>query len=107
MTWLQLESKMFASAAYDPDKQILYLRFRKTGDVHRYFEFPATDYQIFLDAESNGRFFLAHIREASPSSVCPNSTPLSLSTRPSPDAHGFTQHPQHRVAERVALAPAK
>jgi len=63
MTWLLLESKMFSSAAYDPDKQILYLRFRQTGDVYRYFEFPVSDYQAFLDAESRGRFFLAHIRD--------------------------------------------
>jgi lysyl-tRNA synthetase class 2 len=66
MTWLQLESKMFTSAAYEPDKQVLYLRFRKTGDVYRYFEFSVTDYQSFLDAESRGRFFLAHIRDRFP-----------------------------------------
>ena len=37
MDWLTLDSKMLASAAYDPDKQALYLRFR-TGEVYRYFE---------------------------------------------------------------------
>jgi hypothetical protein len=61
MTWVPLESEMLASAAYDADHQILYLRFR-TGDLYRYFDFPATEYQAFLDAESHGRFFLAHIR---------------------------------------------
>jgi hypothetical protein len=64
MTWLPLESEMFTSAAYDADRQVLYLRFRKTGDVYRYFEFPATEYQTFLDADSHGRFFLARIRES-------------------------------------------
>ena len=63
VTWLPLESKMFTSVSYDADKQILYLRFRKTGDVYRYFEFPLTEYSAFLDAESRGRFFLAHIRD--------------------------------------------
>ena len=63
MTWLPLESKMFTSVWYDVDKQVLYLRFRKTGDVYRYFEFLVTEYQAFLDAESRGRFFLAHIRD--------------------------------------------
>jgi hypothetical protein len=53
---------MFASVAYVAEKQLLYLRFRSTGDVYRYFEFPAAEYQAFLDAESRGRFFLAHIR---------------------------------------------
>ena len=63
MTWLPIESKMFTSVSYDADKQILYLRFRKTGDVYRYFEFPVTEYSAFIDAESRGRFFLAHIRD--------------------------------------------
>jgi len=63
MTWLPLESRMLAAVAYDAEKQILYLRFRKTGDVYRYFEFRAAEYQTFLDAESSGRFFLAHIRD--------------------------------------------
>ena len=63
MTWLPLESKMFTSVSHDADKQILYLRFRKTGDVYRYFDVPVTEYQAFLDAESRGRFFLAHIRD--------------------------------------------
>jgi len=66
MTWLQLDSKMLASVAYDAEKQILHLRFRKSGDVYRYFEFPAAEYQAFLDAESHGRFFLAHIRDKYP-----------------------------------------
>ena len=48
MTWLPLESKMFTSVWYDADKQVLYLRFRKTGDVYRYFEFPADDYQALI-----------------------------------------------------------
>ena len=63
MTWLPLESKMFTSVWYDADKQVLYLRFRKTGDVYRYFEFPVTQYSAFFEAESRGRFFLAHIRD--------------------------------------------
>ena len=63
MTWLPLESKMFTSVWYDADKQVLYLRFRKTGDVYRYFDVPVTEYQAFLNAESRGRFFLAHIRD--------------------------------------------
>lgn len=61
MTWVPLESDMLAAAAYDAEKQTLCLRFR-TGDVYRYFDFPAPDYQSFLGAESKGRFFLANIR---------------------------------------------
>ncbi len=62
MTWVPLESEMLASAAYIVEKRILYLRFR-TGDVYRYFDLPAEAYQAFLNAESKGRFFLAHVRD--------------------------------------------
>lgn len=62
MTWLPLESKMFTSVSYDRETRILYLRFR-SGDVYRYFDLNVTDYQTFLEAESHGRYFLAHIRD--------------------------------------------
>jgi len=63
MNWTVLKSKMLSAAAYDHSKQILYLRFRNTGDVYRYFYLPAADYQTFLGAESKGRFFRSHIRD--------------------------------------------
>ena len=63
MRWAGLDSKMLSAAAYDDSKQILYLRFRNTGEVYRYFEFPATEYQAFLSAESRGRYFRSHIRD--------------------------------------------
>ena len=63
MKWTALESKMLSAAAYDDSKRILYLRFRKTGEVYRYFEFPAAQYQAFLGAESKGRYFRFHIRD--------------------------------------------
>jgi hypothetical protein len=61
MDWRPLKSKMLASSAYDVGKQILYLRFR-SGDVYRYFEFPAEQYQEFFDAESHGLYFLSNIK---------------------------------------------
>ena len=54
---------MLSAAAYDHSKQILYLRFRNTGRVDRYFDFPAADHQAFLSAESKGRFFRYLIRD--------------------------------------------
>ena len=63
MKWLALESKMLSAAAYHNSKQILYLRFRNTGDVYRYFDFSPTTYQPFLCSESKGRFFRSHIRD--------------------------------------------
>jgi hypothetical protein len=63
MKWAALESKMLSSAAYDDSRQILYLRFRNTGEVYRYFEFTAADHQAFLRAESKGRHFRFQIRD--------------------------------------------
>jgi hypothetical protein len=63
MKWTTLESKMLSAAAYDDSRQVLYLRFRNTGHVYRYFEFTAADQQAFLSAESKGRFFRSHIRD--------------------------------------------
>ena len=63
MKWTALESKMLSTAAYEDSKRILYLRFRHTGEVYRYFEFPAAQYQAFLGAESKGRYFRFNIRD--------------------------------------------
>ena len=62
MTWLPLESKMLSASAYDTETQMLYLRFRKSGDVYRYLDFPEANYRAFLDAESRGQYFLNNIR---------------------------------------------
>jgi hypothetical protein len=63
MKWVALESKMLSAMAYEDSQQILYLRFRNTSEVYRYFEFPAAAYQAFLRAESRGRFFRSQIRD--------------------------------------------
>ena len=63
MKWLTLGSKMLSAAAYDDSKQILYLRFRNTGHVYRYFDFPMANQQAFLRAGSKGRYFLYLIRD--------------------------------------------
>jgi hypothetical protein len=65
LDWQPLESELLAAAAYDRPRRRLYLRFHR-GDVYRYFTFPAEQYQEFLDAESQGRYFLAHIRNQFP-----------------------------------------
>ena len=63
MKWAALDSKMLSAVAYDDLKQVLYLRFRNTGQVYRYFEFTPADNQALLSAESKGRFFRSHIRD--------------------------------------------
>jgi hypothetical protein len=65
LDWLPIESKLLAAAAYAAPRRILYMRFR-SGEVYRYFLFPADQYREFLDTDSRGRSFLAHIRNHFP-----------------------------------------
>jgi len=65
LDWQPLESKLLAAAAYLPSRRLLYLRFN-SGDVYRYFTFPAEQYQEFVGADSQGRYFLNHIRNSFP-----------------------------------------
>ena len=65
LDWQPLESKLLAAAAYTTSRRLLYLRFQ-SGELYRYFTFPAVQYQEFLEAESQGRYFLNHIRNHFP-----------------------------------------
>jgi hypothetical protein len=65
MDWQHSESKLLAASACGGGKRILYLRFR-SGEVYRYFEFPAARYRELLEAESRGRYFLSHVRNQFP-----------------------------------------
>lgn len=61
--WKAVESNLFTSVAYRPDARQLYLRFHD-GDIYRYFDFSVQMYETFLAAESKGRHFGRHIRNA-------------------------------------------
>jgi hypothetical protein len=65
LDWQPLESKLLAAASYVAPRRMLYLRFH-SGEVYRYFTFPAEQFEEFLAAESQGRYFLAHIRNHFP-----------------------------------------
>ena len=65
LAWQPLESKLLAAEAYDGLRHRLYLRFH-TGEIYRYFTFTADQYRAFLDAESQGKYFLNHIRDQFP-----------------------------------------
>jgi KTSC domain len=60
LNWVSVVSTVFTSAAYDEDERQLYLKFH-SGKVYRYFEFPAYQYDEFLAAESQGKYFHTHI----------------------------------------------
>jgi len=65
LEWQALESKLLAAAAYSASRRMLYLRFH-SGEVYRYFTFPAERFQQFLDADSQGHYFLGQIRNRFP-----------------------------------------
>jgi hypothetical protein len=65
LDWKPIDSKLLVAAAYVAARRSLYLRF-KSGEVYRYYTFPADQYREFLDAESKGHYFLNHIRNRFP-----------------------------------------
>lgn len=65
LEWRPLVSKLLTAEAYEAPRRILYLRFHN-GEVYRYFTFPAERYQEFIDADSQGKYFLSHIRNQFP-----------------------------------------
>jgi hypothetical protein len=62
MDWEPLNSSVFASVAYSPATQTLYLRFH-SGETYCYFEFPPEEYRNFFAADSKGQYFSNNIRD--------------------------------------------
>lgn len=62
MDWISVESSVFETAAYLQSDRLLYLKFH-SGEIYRYFDFPAEEYTEFLSAESKGRYFAQRIRD--------------------------------------------
>jgi hypothetical protein len=65
LDWQPIESKLLAAAAYVAPRRALYLRFH-SGEVYRYFSFPADQFLEFPESQSKGRYFLSHIRNRFP-----------------------------------------
>jgi hypothetical protein len=61
VTWVSVVSTVFTSVAYDEGARQLYLTFH-SGKTYRYFEFPTHQYDEFLAAESQGKYFRTNIR---------------------------------------------
>jgi hypothetical protein len=59
-----LRSSSLKSAGYDEGRMTLEIEFLKTGDVYRYLNVPVEIYTDFLNAESQGRFYVKYIRDA-------------------------------------------
>lgn len=62
MELVTVESSMIHAIGYDKDKRILEIVFN-TGRTYQYADVPPEEYEGLLNAESKGRYFLAHIRD--------------------------------------------
>ena len=61
MNEIPLLSSVLAGLRYDPNPQLLWLRFQ-TGEVYLYRNVPSAVIQAFLDAPSHGKYFNSAVR---------------------------------------------
>ena len=62
---IQVDSTLLLWVAYSPEQQCLRLKFH-SGEIYDYFQVPESTCQALLAAESKGRYFNQHIRDAFP-----------------------------------------
>lgn len=60
-----MESSAIASVGYDEAEAMLELEFT-SGEVYRYRLVPPSVHRKLIEAESAGRYFVAHIRDVYP-----------------------------------------
>ncbi|GGD85945.1 KTSC domain-containing protein [Microbacterium murale] len=65
MRRLGVESSAIRSVGYDAGLATLEIEFT-SGDVYRYHAVPPSVHRALMDAESKGRYFVAHIRDVYP-----------------------------------------
>ncbi len=58
-----VKSSNLVSVGYDPQQQILEIEFN-TGSIYQYLNVPADLYNGLMSADSHGRYFDEHIRNA-------------------------------------------
>lgn len=56
------ESSCFSEIGYDSDWEVLVVRFKKSGSVYTYLDFPESEWNKFIAAGSLGGWYNAHIR---------------------------------------------
>ncbi len=56
MRRVRVESTTVGSLGYDVERRMLEVEFLEDGDVYRYFDVPAWEFDQFLAAESKGRY---------------------------------------------------
>jgi hypothetical protein len=65
MRRLGVESSAIRSVGYDGGLAVLEVEFT-SGDVYRYHAVPPSVHRALMDAESKGRYLVAHIRDVYP-----------------------------------------
>lgn len=56
------KSSCFSEIGYDSDWEILVVRFRDSGSVYMYSDFPQSEWNRFIAAKSLGSWYNAHIK---------------------------------------------
>lgn len=58
-----INSDMIVSAGYEPETGILEIEFRKGGAIWQYMDVPEATWHEFINAESRGKYWHAHIKK--------------------------------------------
>jgi hypothetical protein len=61
---MPVDSTAIAAIGYDPGTGVLEIEFKPSGEVYRYFQVPAREYQAFLEASSKGTYLDQHFKKA-------------------------------------------
>jgi hypothetical protein len=56
-----VNSSMLRKVRYDPEKQLLDVVFRTTGETYRYKDVPRDEYERLMRAKSHGTYMQTHI----------------------------------------------
>jgi hypothetical protein len=66
MDRVKVRSTTIRSIGYDPDREVLEIEFKNESRVYSYLNVPASLYNEFKAAPSQGKFFHARIRDKFP-----------------------------------------
>ena len=62
MKRVPVDSISIASIGYAPERQVLELEFRESGEIYQYFDVPAEEHTAFLAADSKGAYLNLHFK---------------------------------------------
>jgi lysyl-tRNA synthetase class 2 len=101
LSWEPVESDVIAALAYDAPRCHLYVRI-KPNRVYRYLDVPATVAEAFLAAESKGRYFSEHVRDAFEfEEIASEPEPETADWPPGPASHAGGSSGAEQEAVRV------